>query len=274
MTENGKQEQEVPYADVNGQRLYYEDTGGAGPAIVFSHGLLLDGTMFSPQVMAFRDRYRCIVWDERGHGKTATETLPTFSYYDSANDLSALLSFLGIDSAILVGVSQGSFLGMRCALTHPERVRALVLIATQAGVDDPTTLASYRALLGAWIAGKLPDEIATTVEHIIFGPNWPGASAWKEKWRAMTAPNLLSCLDTLARRDDISDKISSIRVPTLVIHGDADAAIPLSRAQAMKAAIPNAELILIAGGHSVNMTNPGPVNAAIKDFLERHPLVS
>lgn len=264
----------MPYADVNGQRLYYEDTGGSGPAIVFSHGLLLDGTMFSPQLTAFRDRYRCIVWDERGHGKTATETLPAFSYYDLANDLSALLGFLDIESAILVGVSQGGFLGMRCALMHPERVRALVLIATQAGVDDPKTLASYRALLGAWIAGKLPDEIARTVEHILFGPNWPGASAWKEKWRAMTTPNLLSALDTLARRDDISDKISSIRVPALVIHGDADGAIPVSRAQAMKDTIPNAELVVIAGGHSVNMTNPGPVNAAIKDFFERHHLGS
>jgi pimeloyl-ACP methyl ester carboxylesterase len=273
LTEHGKQEKEVPYANVNGQRLYYEDMGGSGPAIVFSHGMLLDGTMFSPQVMAFRDRYRCIVWDERGHGKTATETLPSFSYYDSANDLSALLSFLDIDSAILVGVSQGAFLGMRCALMHPERVRALVLIATQAGIDDQKTLAGYRALLDAWIAGKLPEEIATTIEHILFGPNWPGASAWKEKWRGMTAPNLLSAFDALARRDDITDKISAIRVPTLVIHGDADAPIPLARAQAMKEAIPNAELIVIAGGHSINMTNPGPVNAAIKDFLERHPLV-
>ncbi|MCA6108421.1 alpha/beta fold hydrolase [Bradyrhizobium cenepequi] len=262
----------MPYADVNGQRLYYEDTGGSGQAIVFSHGLLLDGTMFSPQVTAFRDRYRCIVWDERGHGKTATETLPSFSYYDSANDLSALLSFLGIDSAILVGVSQGAFLGMRCALRHPERVRAQVLIGAQAGIDDPKTLAGYRALLDAWIAGKLPEEIAATVEHILFGPGWPGAAAWKEKWRAMTAPNLSAAMDTLASRDDITDKISSIGVPTLIVHGDIDAAIPLARAQAMKDAIPNAELIVIAGGHSVNMTNPDPVNAAINDFLGLHHL--
>jgi pimeloyl-ACP methyl ester carboxylesterase len=274
VTKTGEQEREVPYADVNGQRLYYEDTGGSGPAIVFSHGLLLDGTMFFPQVMAFRNRYRCIVWDERGHGKTATETLPAFSYYDSANDLAALLSFLHIDRAILVGVSQGAFLGMRCALMHPERVRALVLIATQAGIDDPKTLAGYRALLDAWIAGKLPEEIATTIEHILFGLGWPGAAAWKDKWRAMTAPNLLSALDTLARRDDISDKISSIRVPTLIIHGDVDAAIPPAKAQAMKEAIPNAELKVIAGGHSVNMTNPGPVNAAISDFFGRHHLVA
>ncbi|OAF10249.1 alpha/beta hydrolase [Bradyrhizobium centrolobii] len=264
----------MPYANVNDQRLYYEDTGGRGPVIVFSHGLLLDGTMFSPQVAAFRDRYRCITWDERGHGKTATDVLPAFSYYDSANDLAALLSYLDVDSAILVGVSQGAFLGMRCALTHPERVRALVLIATQAGTDEPATLAGYRALLEAWIAGGLPEDIAVTIEFILFGPDWPGATAWKEKWRAMNEANLRSAFAALAHRDDISDRIPAIRVPTLVIHGDVDAAIPLARAQAMKAAIPGAEMIVAAGGHSVNMTNPGPVNAALDDFLDRHQLTS
>src|SRR5882757_11137393 len=70
----------MPYANVNGQRLYYEDTGGAGPVIIFSHGLLLDGTMFAPQVAALGNKYRCIIWDERGHGKTAGETLEPFSY--------------------------------------------------------------------------------------------------------------------------------------------------------------------------------------------------
>jgi len=264
----------MPYANVNGQRLYYEDTGGTSPAIVFSHGILLDGSMFAPQVAALRDRYRCIVWDQRGHGKTAGETLPPFSYYDSANDLAALLAFLGIRSAILAGVSQGAFVEMRCALVHPERVRALILIAAQTGVDDPATLQGYGQMFDAWIANNLPEEIAATLEHVIFGPDWPGAAAWKAKWRSMTAPNLLGALDALGRRDDIGDKVSAIRVPTLIIHGDADAPIPLAKAQAMQAAIPNAELAVAAGGHSVNMTNPTPVNAAIEAFLARHRLVS
>jgi pimeloyl-ACP methyl ester carboxylesterase len=264
----------MPYANVNGQRLYYEDTGGTGPAIIFSHGLLLDGTMFAPQVAALRDKYRCIVWDERGHGKTASETLRPFSYYDSANDIAALLAFLDVSSAILAGMSQGGFLGMRCALVHPERVRALILIATGTGTMDPTTVQSYKQMLDAWIANKLPEEIAATLEHIIFGPGWPGAAAWKEKWRSMTAPNLLGAFDTLARSDDIGDKISAIRIPTLIIHGDADAAIPLAKAQAMQASIPNAELVVVEGGHSVNMTNPAPVNAAIEAFLARHRLTS
>ena len=264
----------MPYANVNGQRLHYEDTGGTGPAIIFSHGILLDGTMFAPKVAALRDKYRCIVWDERGHGKTAGETLRPFSYYHSANDLAALLAFLGVSSAILAGMSQGGFLGMRCAVVHPERVRALILIATQTGTDDPTTLQGYNKMLDAWIANKLPEEIARTLEHVIFGPDWPGAAAWKEKWRTMTAPNLLGAFDTLARRDDIGDKVSAIRVPTLIIHGDADAPIPLAKAHAMQSSIPNAELVVVEGGHSINMTNPAPVNAAIEAFLARHRLVS
>ena len=73
------------------------------------------------------------------------------------------------------------------------------------------------------------------LEHVIFGPDWPGAAAWKEKWRTMTAQNLLGAFDTLARRDDIDDKVSAIRVPMLLIHGDADAPIPLAKAQAMQA---------------------------------------
>jgi pimeloyl-ACP methyl ester carboxylesterase len=264
----------MPFANVNGQRLYFEDTGGAGPVIIFSHGFPLDGTMFAPQVAALRGKYRCIVWDERGHGKSAGKVLAPFSYYDSADDLAALLAFLGVDSAVLVGVSQGAFLAMRCALVHPERVRALILIAAETGVNDPATLESYSKLLDAWIASDLPEDVAATIVDVVFGPDWPGAAAWKERWRAMTAPNLRTAFDALASRDDIGDKVSAIRVPTLVIHGDADAAIPLARAQAMKVSIPDAEMVVASGGHSVNLTNPAPVNAAIEAFLKRHHLAA
>jgi len=262
----------MPYADANGQRLYYEDTGGTGPAIIFSHGLLLDGTAFAPQVAALRDRYRCITWDERGHGRTAGERLDPFSYYDSADDAAALLAFLGIDNAILAGVSQGGFLGMRCALTHAERVRALILIASQTGIDDAATLQGYQQLFDGWIANNLPEKIATMIENIILGPGYPDAPAWKEKWRAMTVPNLASAFDALVRRDDIGAKVSAIHVPTLIIHGDADAAIPLAKARAMQASIANAELAVVEGGHSVNTTHPAAVNAAIESFLARHGL--
>jgi pimeloyl-ACP methyl ester carboxylesterase len=159
-------------------------------------------------------------------------------------------------------------------LLHPERVRALVLISAQAGIDDPATLAGYRGLLDGWLSAGLTEQIATTIEHIALGPNWAGAPAWKEKWRAKTPANLVSAFEALAHRDDISDKIHSINVPTLVIHGNVDAAIPLARGQAMRDAIPDAEMVVVPGGHSINMTNSDPVNVAIQGFFERHHLAS
>ena len=65
----------MPVAQVNGQKLFYQDSGGTRPAVIFSHGLFMDHEMFAPQVAALSSRYRCIAWDERGHGRTAGDTL-------------------------------------------------------------------------------------------------------------------------------------------------------------------------------------------------------
>ena len=260
----------MPFASVNGQRLFYEDSGGTGPAVIFSHGLFMDHEMFAPQVEALSDRYRCITWDERGHGQTAGDTLEPFSYYDSADDLAALLAHLGIERAVLAGMSQGGFLSMRCALTHADKVRALILIDTQAGVEDPTKMAGYEQLLHDWTTNGLSEEVANIIEGIILGENWPGATYWKAKWRAMSAGNVAGCFATLSARDDITPRISAIKVPTLVVHGAADAAIPLALAEVLVERIAGAQLAVIPGaGHAANLTHPAATNAALAEFLNR-----
>jgi len=80
----------VPFTEIRGQRLHYQDTGGAGPAIVFSHGLLMDASMWDAQVKALRGRHRCITRDERGHGQTG-EASEDFTYEASVEDLLGLL---------------------------------------------------------------------------------------------------------------------------------------------------------------------------------------
>ena len=259
----------MPFAHVNGQKLYYEDTGGDGPVIVFSHGLLMDSSMFAPQVQALRGQWRCISWDERGHGQTADPAhCDPFTYYDSANDLAALLAHLGVRQAVLVGMSQGGYLSLRCALTHPEVVRALVLIDTQALQEDPQKMAGHEVLVKAWLEGGLSDEIAAMVAHIILGDGWAGATAWQAKWKQVTVPNLLQCFTTLGSRDDISARLGEINVSALVVHGALDHAIDLGSAQAMHDALPQARMVVVPGaGHSSNLTHPEPVNAALTEFL-------
>src|SRR3954451_22242566 len=107
----------MPFADVNGQHIYFEDSGGDGAAVIFSHGFLMDHEMFEPQVAALSDEFRCISWDERGFGQT--EANADFTYWDSADDALALLSHLGVDRAFVVGMSQGGFLSLRAALRAP-----------------------------------------------------------------------------------------------------------------------------------------------------------
>jgi pimeloyl-ACP methyl ester carboxylesterase len=255
----------------NGQiEIYYEDTGSDLPVIIFSHGLLMDHDMFAPQVAALKDRYRCISWDERGHGRTARDTLEPFSYYDSADDLAAVLRHAGVERAVLVGMSQGGYLSLRCALTHPSLVRALILIDTQAEIEDKTKTPAYEKMIGDWAKNGLSDQTAATIAHIILGEGCNGAGTWKEKWRAMKAPNLIGVFTTLISRDDISKVISKIEVPALVIHGTSDAAIELYRAEAMRAALPGAwPMVVVEGaGHAANLTHPMPVNEAIICFLE------
>ena len=260
----------MPFAHVNGQKLYYEDTGGEGPVIVFSHGLLMDGSMFAPQVEALRSTWRSITWDERGHGQTADPArCDPFTYYDSANDLAALLAHLGVRQAVLAGMSQGGYLSLRCALTHPDLVRALVLLNTQALPEQPEKMAGHEVLMKNWLENGLSDEIAGVVAHIILGDGWAGAPQWQAKWRGFTVPNLMQCFTTLGSRDDISDRLGAITVPALVVHGALDHAIDLTRAQAMHDALPRAQMVVVpGGGHASNLTHPEPVNAALKVFLD------
>ena len=259
----------MPYAQVNGQKLYYEDSGGDGPVVVLSHGLLMDASMFEPQVAALKPHYRCIVWDERGHGRTATDACAPFTYYDSANDLAALLAHLGIERAVLAGMSQGGYLSLRCALTHPALVRALILIDTQAMLEDPAQMPHHQALLEDWTRNGLSDANASVVEHIVLGDGWSGAAAWRAKWKQALPANLLQSFTTLASRDDISARLPQLTMPALVVHGEADQAIPLARAMAMVEALPNVHLVTVPGaGHASNLTHPDVVNPAIAQFLQ------
>ena len=101
----------MPVAAANGVELTYTDSGGQGPAVVFSHGFLMDQAMFDRQVAALTPQYRVVTWDQRGHG--GTRAPGPFTYWDSAADVLALLDHLGIERAVLADMSQGGFLSLR-----------------------------------------------------------------------------------------------------------------------------------------------------------------
>jgi pimeloyl-ACP methyl ester carboxylesterase len=261
----------VPIAEVNGQRIAYEDTGGDAPAVIFSHGLLMDREMFAPQIEALRGEFRCIAWDARGHGETGPAS-QTFSYWDSADDLLALADHLGVREAFLYGMSQGGFASLRAALRRPEFVRGLILQDTQAGVEDPDMVPQYRAMGEVWSEHGLSDELAEMIAALIMSPGYPGNADWIAKWKALPLENLTVPTEALFTREDLHDRLGEITCPALVIHGSADASIPLAQAQQLSDGLPGSEGLVVIpdAGHAANLSHPEPVNAALLDFLRRH----
>lgn len=261
----------MPYAEVNGQNLYFEDTGGDGPPVVLSHGYLMDHEMFAPQVAELRDVYRLITWDERGFGATEFDGEP-FTYWDSARDLFGLMDLLGIERAVLGGMSQGGYLSLRAALLHPDRVRALVLLDTQAPPEQPDKVAEYQAMTDTWVEHGYLDELATVVSGLLIAD--PAIEpVWRAKWREWDPARLRAASQALLVREDITDRLDELAMPVLLVHGSEDPAIPVSRAHEICAAVSDCRgVVEIPGaGHAANLTHPDVTNAAIRDFLEGLP---
>ena len=251
-------------AHINGTDIAFEDSGGKKPVVILSHGFLMAHSMFDAQVAALRDTHRVITWDERGFG--GTRATGDFTYWDSANDVLGLMDHLGIDKAVLGGMSQGGFLSLRAALAAPDRVEALILLDTQSGVEAPETVEPYNQLHAAWVehgAVAVQDVIA----GIILGPGeW---SAWFAKWGAMQPDQFTAAFNCLMHRDDITGRLGEITCPALIVHGTADVAIPMEKAEVLRDGISGpTTLVPVEGGpHATNMTHPAETNRAIVQFL-------
>jgi len=258
----------MPVAEVNGQHIYYEDSGGRGAPVIFSHGFLMDHEMFAPQVEALSDEFRCITWDERGFGSTPV-TSP-FNFYDSAADCLAVLDHLGIEQATLAGMSQGGFLSLRAALSAPERVKALVLIDTQAGVEDPAALAGYNLLRDEWLANG-PANVQGTIAGLILGAG-VDPTPWFAKWAVLPRDGFALAFQCLAERDDITARLDEITCPAIIFHGDADQAIGMDRAEALQAGLADCEQVVVVKGaaHAGNLSHPDQVNGPLLEFLRKH----
>lgn len=257
----------MPFAEINGQRIRFDDTGGDGPPLILSHGFLMDREMFVPQRDALAPEFRVITWDERGFGETEFDGQP-FTYWDSAQDCLALLDHLGIDQAALGGMSQGGFLSLRAALLAPERVRALVLIDTQSGVEDPERLPAYRQMQATWLEGGPVDELAQAIASLIIGD--PVLSEpWIAKWRKLPRESMRAPGDTLFDRDDITDRIGEISCPAIVFHGTADQSIELEKGKALCQALSGCTGVVVIDGapHASNLTHPEEVNGPLLEFL-------
>lgn len=244
---------------------------GDGPAVVFSHGTLMDRTMFDPQVAALSDDYRVVAYDSRA--RTDRWRGP-YDLDDLVEDCVALLDAKGIDECVLAGMSMGGFMGLRFALAHPDRLAGLVLIDSMAEAHTDDEKEEYGEMIETTKAsGDVPAPMADIVSNLLFGEttieeNSELVEAWKSRWLTYPGEAVFHEVNSWLDRPDLTDRLGEIDVPTLVVHGEEDLALEPYRGKATADGLPDARMVDVPeAGHSSNLENPDVVNEALEEFL-------
>jgi pimeloyl-ACP methyl ester carboxylesterase len=222
----------MAYAAVNGLKMYYEVHGEGSPLLLLHGG---NGSI-PEKWIPFFSQFQVTAMEQMGHGRTADVMDRPFHYHDMAEDTVELMRQLGIESAAVVGYSDGGIIGLDIAIHHPDRVTKLALTGVNSRVDG------YTAEAREWARAFNPDDEPAPDSYVRLSPN--GAGHW---------PILLGRMKPMwmAEPSFTREELQSIRAPTLIIIGDEDIVTP-EHAVEMFRTIPGAQLCVVPhAGHGV-----------------------
>jgi len=262
--------------------LHVADSGGHGRPVVLIHGWPLSGESWSHQLMPLRDAgHRVVVYDRRGFGRS--EAMEGYDYDTLAGDLDGIMSGLDLDHATLVGFSMGGGEVARYVATYgDERLDSVVLAAAVTpylGRTDDNPDGTLEPRIAQRMRQGLEDDRESFFDGFMtrfFSAGGRLAVSEEERGQALALCHesdpdaATACLEAFATTDFRSD-LGRLGVPTLVIHGDADAVVPLEGSGALThAALANSELHVVSGGpHGINASHVEEFNRVLLEFLER-----
>ena len=269
----------MPIATVNRTNLAY-DVAGAGPAIVFLHEGIADRTMWEREVAQLARDHRVVNPDLRGYGESDLPKGPAAWH----EDVTALMAALDISRATLVGASVGASIALNVALSQPDAVAGLVLMAPGIGGRRfPAELAAAIDAIDATAAkGDYAGAAEETLRLWLDGPSRPPGTvggALRDRLRRINAEILRreqsesEGVEVRTLSPSAAERLGDVRVPTLVIVGSDDAPFIQENARLVHAAVPGAELVVIENAaHMPNLEHPERVGEALRGFLEHHRL--
>jgi pimeloyl-ACP methyl ester carboxylesterase len=257
--------------EINRINIDYRD-GGAGIPVIFIHAFPLDQSMWDEQLAALKNHCRVITIDLRGFGKS---DMPdgTCSMDQMASDVRGLMFALGIDRAVLAGLSMGGYVSLAFYRNYPEAVRGLVLADTRASADAAE--ARERRLKSAEKAEREGARaIADDMAPLLLGRSTVESRPdIVKRVRAMIEANspqaIAAAQRGMAGRRDSTAILGGIDFPTLILVGAEDQLTPVAEAEALRNAIPGARFHVIEGaGHLSNLEQPARFNSNLIEFIE------
>jgi 3-oxoadipate enol-lactonase len=271
-------------ARVRDIEMYYEEHGSGDPLLLVM-GLAADSTAWMFQLPEFSHRYRTIVFDNRGVGRTSKPSGP-YTIHQMADDAAGLLDALDVARAHVVGVSMGGMIAQELALRHPTRVRGLVLACTFPEPDADSERQrqfSVRQLGGRITAkGETQIDVAALNPLMFFQHLLP--RVFNQSFIDSELPRLLQIFGgalqygfsmeaILGQVEAVmghkaTDRLHQIASPTLVLTGDADLLVSPANSDLLARHIPDAKLVKVPGGsHGFNFETPEIFNRHVLDFL-------
>jgi pimeloyl-ACP methyl ester carboxylesterase len=255
---------------LNGVNISYRDVG-AGLPVIFIHAFPLAQTMWDSQIDAVRNRCRAVSLDLRGFGESDAPEGP-YEMDLMASDVRELMRFLGIEQAVLVGLSMGGYISMSFYKTYPEAVLAMVLSNTRAGADTPEGI--QRRMASAERAEREGSRaVAKDMSAVLLAPSTiatrPDVVDRVRNMIESNSPRGIGAAQRgMARRLDFNPLLPTISCPVLVIGGSDDGLTPLSEAKTLRDGIPGARMRVIPhAGHLSNLENPADYNKALVEFI-------
>ena len=249
--------------------LEYADEG-VGPPIVFLHSMGTRSEIWQPQADALAHRFRVIRLDTRGHGHSDSPP-GRYTLKQLGDDVRALLDYLSIARAHIVGLSAGGFIAQAFACAHPSRVSSLVLAGTACRYP-PETIGKWEARIKL-VEAQGMEPVARAVPDSVFSPAFVLA---RPDVVERTANMMRDCdpagyIGVCAALPalDFKAALGALRVPALIIAGEVDKPLPVPLSRELCDAIPGATLCIVAGaGHFISIEQPEIFTGLLIEFLD------
>jgi pimeloyl-ACP methyl ester carboxylesterase len=256
-------------ADSQGVRIAWESHGG-GPPLLLVQGLGYGRWGWEPIVPLLAQRFRVLVFDNRGIGDSDKPAGP-YTAAQMAGDALAVLDDAGIERAHVLGASLGGAVAQELALRHAERLEKLVLVATMSGMTNMHPIPAQTMQLMAEAATLEPVvALRRFVENALEPEPDPALVDRLVELRTANPPDPAgwAAQAGIWSSFDVWDELPSIDVPTLVVQGEGDVVVDSRNAPLLAERIPGAQLQLVAGGHLFFWNRPAEFAELVTEFLQ------